>query len=767
MSEIADTTELQEINQYDSEDRKKYISETAFDTQAIGMDNTFELGTLEITESLAKQAALAIKERVDATMQYTKDRVERINRNYDIYNQIEFDSDSDNQIVFPETTIAIEDWRDDLFTIFENFEEEVEVRDDTNSIKHTISAMLDVDPDEGDRKTGIIRSIIRGISELPTQDIFAEAGKEGLVEYIKNTFNFFIKERDLYQFRKGDLIKTFIKRIFRKSGLKDKNENGMLNLDFFFKQGLISGQFCFKEMWAGTRKYRLTKHKKGKQAGQYTSLGPFKYEIDTEENYKIIPKDTRQLIFRKDKIDWVIEKIDTRYSDILNLTLDEKGKPKKNAIYDHAQLKKIEDVLKKNPMTQTNKDRSEIEVQSSVGTAKDDPLFDDIFELEADIKIYEGHHIPLKIDDRVELCLITSIRIDDQYYPIRIQETPYFELPYKFANFTEKDGDVAGVGLPELNELLQSAMNTLWQFSIDMLNMSIWGIMAVDEDSVQDPEDLNNINPKEPIRLKNMNGRKMSDVIMWYTPPVEILGTVISFFEQITSVSKRLVRKGPAGEKITPNPTATEATSIIQEKLKSVNRVATDLNLLFERAAKNGYIYNILNREESMKLRTNAIRITSPEEKKVRELVEDSIFDELEKTVEVTPDQLFVDGLEFRIEVIKNANRQAVEKQQALQSLELMNQVALNAQTGQPEVFEDETGAKVIVDRHRIISNIFRLFDQDSIWKKAPQEIQAQVLPPQTQGPGPSPGTTIPQAQVPDLSAAPVEANILGGVQNL
>jgi len=104
------------VEELDSEERKQYINATALEPQAIQVEDTYESGTLEITEELAKQAKEAIVSRIDATAKYTEERLTRINNAYAKVEQ-KVNTDANSKMNYPLIVNSVEDWIDDLYLI--------------------------------------------------------------------------------------------------------------------------------------------------------------------------------------------------------------------------------------------------------------------------------------------------------------------------------------------------------------------------------------------------------------------------------------------------------------------------------------------------------------------------------------------------------------------------------------------------------------------------------------------------------------------------
>lgn len=130
------------------------------------------------------------------------------------------------------------------------------------------------------------------------------------------------------------------------------------------------------------------------------------------------------------------------------------------------------------------------------------------------------------------------------------------------------------------------------------------------------------------------------------------------------------------------------------------------------------------------------------------------IYEELEKSLEISVEEIFVDGIQFDIKAFENFERQAVEKQQAMQLTQLLLPFR-----GQP--FTNDAGAPVQVDDYKIITDLAFKFGMEDIWKpmQAPQG-PPDVPTPQVTGGSPQQPTA---PQTPNLNQSPVESDILAG----
>jgi hypothetical protein len=672
---------------------KEYIDKTTYAQQVVDMDINFSDGTVKLTDELSSVAKVAVESRINSVKSYTESRIEKINNNLKLYygdESVATDNKSLAKVFFPETFNAVEDWSDDLYLMFENMIDELEIEDIGDNIEQFLVKSLKITEVDDAKKIGFIRSMLNSILK-------------GALE-----------EKDVYYFKKFDIIKSFLKNALHKSKFKD-------NVEKFFVTGLNSGMFVIKDSWGPNGEYKLVKNKKNKMF----------YELKQEDVYKFKPIDSRLLIFPKHvdettgTFPWIVEKIPTTFHELLNLVFDENGDPVENPKYDIKMLKKLSDYLKDvGSSTIKNKDLGEEDTNT-------DTEMKDLWDIDGDITLYEAHSMPLLISKGNGVipfkCMITSVNLSENegeldLFPIGVQKTPYISgVPYLHENFVVKDGDVAGIGLPELVKPLQTMLNNFSGHSVDTINMALWGIMVIDPDVFKDTTSLKNITPRLILQLKNMKGRRVEDVIQWLKPNLDSISAMGELFNLFQQAFKRTTRKGPTGEKVTPNPSATEFDSMINESQKSVNRVGLRINNMFSKMLERMYIYNMINMKERIKLKPQAYKINSP--KGLDDIIQnkdDGDYSMLDKGIELAPEELFIDGLNFKLTAADTFNKRSVEKQQALQitNLLLSSGVVTDPSTGQPHVMVDETGAQVSISEYKLFKRLLDYFDYDNIFEK-------------------------------------------------
>jgi hypothetical protein len=670
--------------QLDSKDQEKYLEKTNLDQHYSQIEETIESGTLKITQELAAQAKYALQSRIDATKDFTNKRVDRINKNYLIYNQKENNSDSLSQAIYPATTNAVEDWVDDLYLTFSKLEDNVHIEGNNDVLEDFIIKSLEKTGLEDNAVLSKIRSLIKNV----------------LGNVVRS-------EKSVYYFKKKEVIKKLLKQLIEKSKFKE-------NLEDFLYIGINGGEFCFKGNWGEDKQYKLQVHEETDSKNEYIKMGNFKYAIEKEYFYMFKPIDTRLLIYRQFKRKWVIEIIRTTFWELLEDTLDEKGKPRKNATYDIRILNQVKELLKDN--------EDSIDISYDELDAEQTDL-SEIYKIDGDLEVYEAHNIPLILDGKPVNCLITAIHKNEDIIPIRIQPTPYIDLPYKFADFGK-----GGVGLPELIEKLQDILNDYQGYSTDMMNMSIWGVVAGDIDKFEDPEKVSKIRARDFIQLKNLKGGGLKEAFEWLHPPVDVLPVMERMFGIVLDVLNRTTRKGPSGQKIVPNPSATEVASIIQELQKSVNRVVVRLTILFNEMIKNMYIYTLINRNSMFNLKLNSFS-TKQTEGQLEELTGNDISQVI-RELEVSPKELLVDNIGFKINAMDlDTNKQAIEKQQTMQAIKLLFEIGAFTKQEQtvgpegkpvvtevPRTYIDDTGTEVVLDLYKLLSSFMTKSGLEDAW---------------------------------------------------
>jgi hypothetical protein len=727
-----------------NEEKKDYTEETNLNQQNVDIETKFTAGSVKITRELATKAKLAVEERIEATRSYTKERVDRIDQNWQLYYSepsIGQDSTTLSKVFIPETFNACEDWSDDLYLIFEDLIGQLELEDIGDSVEDYLMQTLETSTKEDKTVFGTLRSL--------AQKVFG-------VGNIK-------KEKNVYFFSKKDAIKSMLKYALHKSGYENESEN-------FYLNGIITGMFALVDSWGTRSGHQLLKG--GKKDSE------FRLELDQEQFYQFTPVDPRLLIFPKKPVDgvgipWFIQKIPTTYHALLELVLDEKNKPIDGAPYDIQMLKEVGAYIKEQGASDLKEKEPESFLDEVDETDNVDEDLNNLWDIDGQITLYVAHYIPLVFESngkkRAYKSMMTFVNINsadddrENLVPLGIQETPYVAgLPLLTTNFINKDGDVAGMGLPQLIFELQKLLNNFSAHSQDIINLGLGGVMIIDPDVVTSSEKLQNITPRMILKLKNMKGRRVSDVISWLHPPLDTVKSTQNMFNLYQAYLSRTTRRGPTGEKITPNPSATEVSSIIEERGKSVNKTALRINNLYVNMLERIYIYNMLNRKDKFRLKIKGMKIKDRKkmQTEIDQRLEDAIEDHeiLDKIIDLSPEEIFIDGLNFNITALEAFNKRSTERQQAMQAVNLVyGNGVVKDQQGQPNVMQDETGARYIISEYKLVKRLLTIFDMDDILEKI--EATQQTIPEVPPMPGQQAGVQG-STSVPPLTASPAAGDI-------
>lgn len=745
---------IHQYSNYDGQEQEDYIRDTAYSAveNIHAADTDFDTQSIPIDEELGRQIVYAIESRISANKSYTDERINRINHNYDLYNsKINTANVKESlKVTIPEIYLATEKWVDEEYLKFEKFSDSIDIKDPNNTLDEYVIKMLNPDPKEDKSLKGYLdyfRSYV-GI-----------ANEESRKKYS-------------YFFRKGDMVKSLLKQGLKKSGFDS-------NVETLLKNGTISGHYVFK-LWPKTKKTCRINQSKEKKYEKSDVYG---------EYLAFIPKDTRKLIFSKIGFeDGIIEEIELNFSDILNLVLDEYGEPRSDSQYDADQVFKLQSYLKENPsLTVGNTDK-----KTTNGTYSEDK---ESLKIAGKIQVFEGHCIPIKIPgkylpgkkERAVNCLVTVVCVDNAiYFPISCRFYPYDKPQYYSCVFVERDGDCSGIGLPELLEKLQSSLNDLYSLKMAFVQWALYGIFFANSRLFDDPDrNFSNLEPGQVIPVELEDGLRVQDSLFHYKPDISVLVYADTMINQISIAIDRLSRKGPSETKIAPNPTATEATNIYAQQEKSVMRVGLRLNNCFLEMMNSIYVYYLNDLSEKGMLKVQGVRVLEPPTQGFG-MSDPSILEKpaqvrnVEKTIDVSADEVFVPEYEFTISAIEDSEQQAIERQQFMQFLNTINTIGIyDPATGSARKFTDEMGKEVEINFYNLISKGANQngLTQDEIWKEVPQPQQGfgSMLQPQLPSATPnapiSPTTPQPPEgnlgpEIPDLGASLQAAPLLGGVQN-
>jgi hypothetical protein len=718
--------------------QESYKEEVITQPQKIDIDSRFDDGTVKITQELLEAAKYAVETRLNATHKYTSEKIERMNSNFELYYSAKKEGEAQLSKFIPETFNNVEDWTDDLYLIFKNFYDMIEIDSSSNAHEARMVQQLEVEEAEDTQDMAILRSMAKQVNpeEAPGQ----------------------LQEKANYLFKKSEALKSKLIEKVKESGFRDELKTYLWN-------GIITGQFVFRDYWGPTREQELC-YKKGNVS----------YDVKQKNKYHFKAVDPRLLIHPKEDFSFVGELIQTTYSDLMELVLDDNGKPLKNSAYDIKLIKLLGEYIKEHCSSDL-KQRIEDLLSDEETSETDVNELDDLANIVGELTVIEMHNIPLRINGKTQKCVVAGVdlsgrkeALEDEegkeynFLPIKICPTPYVcgdGHPYHFVNFKTKDNDKAGRGLPAIAEPLQKIVNDFISHANDMMNFGLWGVIIIDGDRLKQ-SNLDQMKPKQIIELKNTRGAKIDDLYSWLTPDTGVINSTMNFLDFYISYIKRTSRKGPTGEKISPNPTATEIASMIEELQKSVNSIVLDINDRLREMVKRIYIYEMLNSTESFNVKTEGTRIREYGEGENKNI--DII--QAKKILKTNMKELFIDGVKFDVKAAEEHFKKATERQQIMQAVKLFFDTgAIKGPDGRTVFMEDENGEQWKVNFLKLIKKVGRLFSVEDVLEKVGSEelkrrkaedaaIQEQQRQEQS------------NSNVPELDASPDTADILAGVMN-
>jgi len=727
----SDINEL--VSDLDIDKLQEEHKEAVLSQHNVDADINFETGSIKITEATMKAAKYIVEARMNSTQTYTKKRIDRFNKNFKLYysNPTTSTGDTLAKKFVPETFNSVQDWGDDLLEIFKEFYKMIEIEEDGNESGKNFVRKLPIVGIEDEGDLGHMRDL--------ATDAF---GPQSL------------KEEDVYYFSKGSAIKAKLKTAIQESGMSEV-------LYKYFMLGIITGEFVFRDAWLADSKQQLVK----------TEGDKISFEHQSKKRYTFIAVDPRMIIHPKENKDWVIGKINTTISDLLEIILDENDKPRKNSTYDPKMIKLVMEYTKETDFDQFNK-RKETLLDAEELTEEDTTQMIDNWNNEGSLTIYEAHNVPLKIEGKIFKCLVTCVNLTESednevakepnLIPIRIQKTPYIigGHPYHITNFLPDFDNTAGRGLPQVVEPLQQIINDMISFTTDLQNFGLWGMMVVNGDVIKDTTEMKNMSPRKIMKLKNVSrGGSIKDMYDWLVPDTSVINSMFQLLEFFLNYLKKTTRKGPTGEKVSPNPSATELASIVEELQKSVNTTILNINDAFVEMVRRIYIYNMLENKGSFDQKVSGFRLTKTDP--VQKI-------DVEKSIDLDMSELFIEGVRFKIKAAEEFFKKATERQQILQTIKLLTDMQVVAAPTGEKIYVDESGQQVKVSELKLIEKILKLFDLEDVMEvvKPLQQNQAPPTanPAQPGQQGAQPATAGP----PPLNASAETANILnstaGGV---
>lgn len=478
-------------------------------------------------------------------------------------------------------------------------------------------------------------------------------------------------------------------------------------LEDIFRWGVTFGTFSMKCGWQRDEKPTLKKVNeiqflesvKGKLKIPIGMNSKVMEGIEVDDRPQFEYVDLRNLYFRPDKITWVIERIKTSWHEL--------AKMQERGLYDIP--------------------------EEVYGTTMDDDEFvnidrdrvsEDAFEMmDNDVELLEAHHIPLNIKGKRVLCIVSLANRE----VIRVQPTPYREVPYLIVPFLPQRGSVYGRSLVETIEPLQAEINTRYQQTLDANSLGIYSMMAVNTRYLVDPEKDLKIRKNGVIRLKGTD-RPISEIFQFMRPPTEQIAASTNLLDRLMQITQTTTRlKGVAsGEKVSPTASATEIVNITKQALKSMlllyKRIDRDLIVeWFERA----YTMNVLNKQKPWVVKVDqtkkslfGVTTTNPE------------------VLEIKPEDIYTDGVDFVFNGVTQ-EKQSIDRMQDMQLLNLLSGLAEAPLT-------NEEGRDVRVNLHKVIHDVVRGFEKDN-----PEEYFIDI---EARQPGPTQAPDGPRPQGPQVN---------------
>ena len=524
------------------------------------------------------------------------------------------------------------------------------------------------------------------------------------------------------------------------------------------REGIKLGTFSFKTSYQmdETPKLIVKERMKTYKIGSLTipTLGKEKYieqGVDIEDRPALRHVDLRKLYFRHDRITWIIEELNENWAQIEKLAED-------SNVYGNLEKAKETSYPTGNESDRDTKSDAKTENTSKVET------------LDGDVMLYEAHHIPFqfKSDDPVPdeykgkkiLCIIT---LANKSEVIRIQPTPFKEVPYLICPLFKQAGSVLGIGIIEIIQNLIIEYNTRKNMSLDNNLFGLYCMVVANMRYVKKKEQLK-IRQNGVVELKDMPaGLGVRDVVDFIRPPTEYSQLAEGIIARIQQEIQRTTRlKGVlSGEKIAPNPSATEMASIAKEALKSVKIILRRIDRnIFEEYFSRAYIMMILNRQKSWVIEMEKeVPVIDPT---TNQLLIDPQTN-MPKTrkemmwEEITPEQIYSDGIEIEMLGTSHMQDEVVVQHKLMQAMDLAGKFLSGP-------VPNEKGQMVTFNKFKAFNDILHALsieNVDGYWLPAP--------PPPMPVPTMPPGGAGMAPVAPGVGGATMPPNIgalLGGAVN-
>lgn len=683
-----------------------------------------------ITADLNRQVKAACEQRVEKNWNYNIERINKINHNYELAESTEYSDDTSvTKMSYGSICVEVDNWADKLYGIFQGFNASLKINDPKGNLKKTFSQEFDVK--EEDVRQGTFSEMIF--------KIFTSSGA-------RKEF----QSKVTYFFNKMELIKNLMTVLISESGVEKQStiRQGCDNFEYFLLQGIISGMFCLIDTF---------------EQESFIELDTGKAVVSKKSIFKFNPVDTRDLIIPNNiQMPWfaIIKRV--QFSDLMASATDESGKQRDDSPYDLKRLKELSTYIRDG------------KVYPSVKGIKDAMAFDypiDETETEASmridsmIKVYEFHYVPIVFPgDKVQTrSFITAVSFNDDVptincspnlFIIGVRKTPFINrIPIHYTNFRPnfRANDPQGIGLPAHLEKLSDRLNKVSANIADLVMVSLFGIMGVDTDKMEDETALDCLTSKTVVKFKNTNGGDIRNFITSIFPDTNAIQFGMALADKIEQKIKILSRSGTSGESPKQTAlTAREFEALTADMEKNQDRPAIRISKMISGWTKDAFLYSGMFRAEDMFTTSKGSRFMNEVDSQENETnssygigrrINPSSTHDVEKTVRLKPEDWFVDGLDFEVTSIESKMNEKIEKAKATEAMTMINMMATDPISKQPTIFEDENGKEVVLDKYSIIKKILSAIGVYDAFKAKPepktQAIPSGLIPDQQPGQSP------------------------------
>ena len=417
-------------------------------------------------------------------------------------------------------------------------------------------------------------------------------------------------------------------------------------------------------------------------------------EIRIEDRVPLQPVDIRNLYFRYNKKSWVIERIQSSWSLI--------EKQAEAGMYGNLEAAKKTSIGEDDPLKTLKQENKTQDIPETLA-------------IDRDLELYEGHHIPITFDaedgipELVGQKMLCLVALANKSEVIRILPEDTKEPPYIISPFIPVEGSELGIGILQMIEPLVKELNTRRNQSLDANTFGLYCMVVANMRYIKKKEQLK-IRPNGAIELKNVpTGARVEDIVSFVRPPVEFVQIANGLIDRLNAeiVTTTRLKGVSSGEKIAPNPSATEMTSIMKEALKSIKLIFRRIDRnIFEEYYQRTYIYFVLNRQKSWIIATTRTQV-NPQTGAPMEI---PAWDE------ITPEQIYSDGVEIQILGTTHMEDEIVIRHQNMQLLDIA------AKYGSLPI-KNTLGKDVRPDFYKLLNDVYYTFkkeDVEELWEEIP-----------------------------------------------